>query len=99
MGDRFSVDGRIVSVGGTLVGLALLGVGVAVAGSGGFELLLASGAADRTAPNVVAIALAGTVAGVVGLAVLSRTVDDDDAPDDEQGTDPAESAGMYQSDM
>ncbi|WP_123537975.1 hypothetical protein [Halosimplex salinum] len=86
------------SVAGTLAGLALVGLGVAMAGSGGYELLLASGVADRSAPNAVPRALYGVAAGALGLLVLSRVVDRDDAAEDAQEATPAESADMYQFD-
>lgn len=85
------VPRSVRSLAATGVGLASLGLGVAMVGATGFELLLASGAADRAARLGLPTLGLGLALVAVGYAALSRMVGATDGEDGQGG----QEADMY----
>mgnify|MGYP000530597689 CR=1 FL=1 len=79
--ERTSGRGRLVSVGGTLVGYGLLAVGIGMVGVTAYEFLLASGRPLATA-SVVPSTGVGVVCLVAGYLLLRRVLDGDADPDE-----------------
>ncbi|WP_135365352.1 hypothetical protein [Halosimplex halophilum] len=73
---------RLASVGGTLLGYALLALGVAMVSFTAYQLLFASGRALETPVAVGPRAVAGLAAGAAGYLLLRRTLDRDADPDE-----------------
>ncbi|QLH80234.1 hypothetical protein [Halosimplex pelagicum] len=92
MGSRFPSSGRLVSAAGTVVALALLLVGGAVAAETAFELLIAEGPV-LGAPGVGlgkgAAGLAVFVGGYLVLRTVARRDASPPSEDEEHGSDAA----------
>lgn len=86
-----SVPTGLRSLTGTLLGYALLGLGIAMVGVTGFELLLASGDPRAGTPLGLPQVALGLLLGSVGYLLLSRVAGSEEG--DEEST--AQSAHMY----
>ncbi|ELZ27460.1 hypothetical protein C475_06060 [Halosimplex carlsbadense 2-9-1] len=97
--DRSNGRERLASVGGTLLGYGLLGLGIAMAGLTAYQLLFAAGRTLETPVSVGPQAGVGLALGVAGYLLLGRTLDADADPD-EPDVRPSESraADAYQFD-